>query len=50
MAGGSAVSVLLLPRQKICVVVLTNLQDKDDPLSVAEGMVKYYLPELKPML
>lgn len=50
MAGGSAVSILVLPKQNLCVVVLTNLQDKDDPLPVAEGLVKVYLPGFTPML
>jgi CubicO group peptidase (beta-lactamase class C family) len=50
MSGGSAASILLLPKQKVCVVVLTNLQNKDDPLSVAEDIAIHYLPGLKPML
>ena len=50
MAGGSAVSILVLPKQHICVVVLTNLQDKDDPLPIAEGLVKHYLSDFTPML
>ena len=47
MAGGSATSILVFPRQHLCIVVLTNLQAKDDPLPVAEGVAKFYLPDLK---
>ena len=45
MAGGSATSILIFPKQNLCIVVLTNLQAKDDPLPVAETV----LPGLKPM-
>ncbi|MGA8030150.1 MAG: serine hydrolase domain-containing protein [Bryobacteraceae bacterium] len=47
MAGGSAASILVFPRQRLCIVVLTNLQAKDDPLPVAEGIAKFYLPDLQ---
>ncbi len=49
MTGGSAVSIVIFPKQQLCIVVLTNLQAKDDPLPIAEGVAKFYLPELKPM-
>lgn len=49
MTGGSAVSVVAFPKQRLCIVVLTNLQAKDDPLPIAEGVAKFYLPDLKPM-
>jgi len=49
MAGGSATSILIFPKQNLCIVVLTNLQAKDDPLPVAETVAKEYLPGLKPM-
>jgi CubicO group peptidase (beta-lactamase class C family) len=49
MAGGSATSIVLFPKQDLCIVVLTNLQAKDDPLPIAERLAKEYLPELKPM-
>lgn len=49
MAGGSATSILVFPKQRLCIVVLTNLQAKDDPLPVAEGIAKFYLPDLQTM-
>jgi CubicO group peptidase (beta-lactamase class C family) len=49
MTGGSATSILVLPKQKLCVVVLTNVQAKDDPLPIAETIAKLYFPELRPM-
>jgi len=49
MAGGSATSIMIFPKQHLCIVVLTNLQAKDDPLPIAERMAKEYLPDLKPM-
>ena len=49
MAGGSATSILVFPKQNLCIVVLTNLQAKDDPLPVAERVAKEYLSDLKSM-
>ena len=49
MAGGSADFYPRFPKQKLCIVVLTNLQAKDDPLPVAEGIAKFYLPDLQTM-
>lgn len=49
MTGGSATSIVVFPKQQLCIVVLTNLQAKDDPLPIAEGIAKFYLPGLKPM-
>src|SRR5215469_13915056 len=49
MAGGSATSILVFPKQGLCIVVLTNLQAKDDPLPIAEGIAKFYLPNLEPL-
>ncbi len=50
MAGGSAVSILVFPKQRLCIVVLTNLQAKDDPVGIAENIAKRYIPGLRPML
>lgn len=49
MTGGSAVSILVFPKQRLCVIVLTNLQAKDDPVPIAEGIAKSYLPDLRTM-
>jgi CubicO group peptidase (beta-lactamase class C family) len=49
MTGGSACSIVVFPKQHLSVVVLTNLQAKDDPLSITESIAKLYFPELKPM-
>jgi len=49
MAGGSATSILVFPKQGLCIVVLTNLQAKDDPLPIAESIAKFYLPNLEPL-
>ncbi len=49
LTGGSATSVLAFPKQRLCIVVLTNLQAKDDPLPIAEGIAKFYLPGLEKM-
>lgn len=46
MARGSATSILVFPKQHLCIVVLTNLQAKDDPVPVDEGLAKFYLPDL----
>jgi len=40
---------MLFFKQKLCVIVLTNVQAKDDPLPIAETIAKLYLPELCPM-
>ncbi|HXZ42407.1 MAG TPA: hypothetical protein VEG68_16825 [Terriglobales bacterium] len=39
----------IFPEQNLRIMVLKNLQSKDDPLPIAERMAKEYLPELKPM-
>lgn len=49
MTGGSATSIVVFPKQRLCIIVLTNLQAKDDPLLIAEGIAKFYLAGLKPM-
>jgi CubicO group peptidase (beta-lactamase class C family) len=50
MAGGSATSIVVFPKQQLCIVVLTNLQAQDDPVPIAEEIAKHYIPDLKPML
>jgi CubicO group peptidase (beta-lactamase class C family) len=49
MTGGSAVSIVVFPKQALCIVTLTNLQAKDDPLPIAEAIARFYLPELHPI-
>jgi CubicO group peptidase (beta-lactamase class C family) len=49
MTGGSATSILAFPKQRLCVIVLSNLQASDDPLPIAEDIAKSYLPELQTM-
>jgi CubicO group peptidase (beta-lactamase class C family) len=49
MSGGSSTSILVFPKQRLCVVVLTNLQAKDDPLPLAENIAKSYVPQLQTM-
>ncbi|GAC1439966.1 MAG: serine hydrolase domain-containing protein [Terriglobales bacterium] len=49
MTGGSAASLVVFPKQRLSIVVLTNLQAKDDPLPIAEGIAKFYIPGLHPM-
>ncbi len=49
MTGGSAVSVVVFPKQELCIIVLTDLQAKDDPLQIAEGAAKFYIPGLQAM-
>lgn len=49
MTGGSATSIMVFPKQNLCIVVLTNLQANGDPLPIAEGIAKFYIPNLKPM-
>lgn len=50
MTGGSSTSIMFFPKQKLFVAVLTNLQAKDDPLGIAEGVAQSYIPGLTPML
>ena len=49
MTGGSATSIMVFTKQNLCIVVLTNLQAKDDPLPIIERIAREYLPDLKPM-
>lgn len=49
MTGGSSTVMLCLPKQLTCVIVLTNLQAKDDPLHLAEAIARKYVAGLVPM-
>ena len=49
MTGGSAVSIVVFPKQELCIISLTNLQAKDDPLPIAETIAKFYFPDIKPL-
>jgi CubicO group peptidase (beta-lactamase class C family) len=49
MTGGSSTSIMFFPKQGLFIVVLTNLQAKDDPIGIAEGVAHFYIPSLTPM-
>lgn len=49
MTGGSATSIMFFPKQGLFIAVLTNLQAKDDPLGIAEGVAHFYIHGMVPM-
>ena len=49
MTGGSSTSIMFFPKQGLFIIVLTNLQAKDDPIGIAEGVAHFYIPSMVPM-